>query len=651
MSKTMRSTMKVILLTLIILVCIGIGYFLGNRSQPGSDSAGPQSSTSDSIATKQKDSDVKWWTCSMHPSVRLPSSDMKCPICFMELIPMEESGGAEGIPEILFSERAQFLAEVETAAAEHREVTKSVRLVGKIQPDETKLSMITAWVAGRLERLFVDYTGMEVRKDDHLVEIYSPELYSAQHELLSAINGTSESFIRSSKEKLRRLGLTQQQIEQLEQTGEPTDTLTMYSPTSGVVIAREGTEGMYVKEGSMIYTVADLSTLWLLLDAYESDVEWLYYGQSVEFDTEAYPGEKFVGTLSFISPVLDERSRTVKLRVNVPNQEGRLKPGMFARAVIHAVPGSGGRVIAPELLGKWICPMHPEVIDDVYGFCTVCEMPLETAASLGYTSASGQHDLPLAIPDTAPLITGKRALVYIEENREDGKYYVGREIELGPHADGYYIVESGLEEGDRVVTKGNFKIDSALQLQAKPSMMNPRGGQEAGSAGSSGSSKDRGPVQIPKEFSEAAKPMVEFYLQVQKALAGDSIVDATKTIPDLISSIQTLSKKHLPGESHDRWMKDVKNLQDTATEIGKTREIKKLRKAFYPLSKSMDRFVGHFGHPLKHPLRKVFCPMALEKGATWLQASDTVANPYYGASMLRCGTIQETYPSRDSASP
>ena len=158
----------------------------------------------------------------------------------------------------------------------------------------------------------------------------------------------SASLVVSSRKKLLRLGLTEEQVEEVIENEEPLETLTLYSPVSGIVIERKGTEGMYVGEGSMIYTIADLAEVWLLLQAYESDLVWLHYGQKVEFETEAYPGETFTGTLSFISPVLDEMSRTVSLRVNVPNADFRLKPGMFARAVIHAVPSSGGKIIAPR---------------------------------------------------------------------------------------------------------------------------------------------------------------------------------------------------------------------------------------------------------------------------------------------------------------
>lgn len=433
---------------LLLAAALWVGYSIGNRSP---EEAPADSSTSDAESAEAGGEGAEtpayqpaWWTCSMHPSVKLPSADMKCPICFMELIPLEDDGGAEGIPEISFSDRARFLAEVETAPVERRKLTKSLRLVGKIRPDETKLSVITAWVPGRLDRLFVDYTGMEVRKGDHLVEIYSPELYSAQQELLQAIRSfsqvsgggsnlvadTSESLIRSARGKLIRLGLTEAQVDEIVEKGEPTDTITLFSPASGIVTAREGTEGMYVEEGSMIYTIADLSTVWLLLDVYESDLQWIHYGQPATFETEAYPGEAFSGVVSFISPVMDEKSRTVPIRVNVANPDLRLKPGMFARAVIEAIPAAGGKSIAPEMAGKWLCPMHPEVNEDLFGFCPVCEMPLETAKSLGYVTQAEGLELPLAIPDTAPLRTGKRAVVYVEKKDGEDVVYEGREVVL-----------------------------------------------------------------------------------------------------------------------------------------------------------------------------------------------------------------------------
>jgi Cu(I)/Ag(I) efflux system membrane fusion protein len=592
----------------------------------------------------------------MHPSVKLPSGDMKCPICFMDLIPLEE-GSAEGdIPELRLSDRARFLAEVETSPVDLREVTKTLRLVGKIRPAETRLSMITAWVPGRLERLFVDYTGMQVREGDHLVEIYSPELYSAQQELLQArasfgemgesgsqlLAQTSQSLIASSRQKLIRLGLTEEQVDKIVEKGEAEDTITIYSPTSGIVTARNGTEGMYVEEGSMIYTIADLSEVWLILDAYESDLVWLHYGQQVRFQTEAFPGEEFSGTLSFISPVMDEQSRTIKLRVNVDNPDLRLKPGMFASARIAAHPAAGGKVLSPELAGSWMCPMHPEEISDLFGFCSICGMPLEKAEELGYSVAGNGGDLPLVIPDTAPLITGTRAVVYVEKMEEGEPVYEGREVELGPHADGFYVVESGLEPGQRVVTRGNFKIDSALQIQAKPSMMSYPGGTSLEREGEGREEPKR--YQLPEPLADSFSGLLQTYLHLQTALADDASSQAFVLAASLENRAKGLPEADADWEGGEAWMRDRSAFLTAAENLAETSDFSVFRERFAPLSSAVHDLLGHFGNPTGETLKWTFCPMALQAGAHWIQSSTQIANPYYGEAMLRCGEFQGNFP-------
>jgi Cu(I)/Ag(I) efflux system membrane fusion protein len=222
--------------------------------------------------------------------------------------------------------------------------------------------------------------------------------------------------------------------------------------------------------------VADLSQVWVKLDAYESDLPWIRYGQEVTFTAEAHPGEVFKGWISFIAPTLDARTRTVKVRVNVNNPDDRLKPEMFVRAVVKSHMAQEGKVMDPNMAGKWTCPMHPSVVRDRAGTCDICGMNLVTTESLGYVAAESAGPLPLVIPASAPLITGKRAVVYVKKPDMANPTFEGREIVLGPRAGDYYIVREGLTEGESVVTSGNFKIDSALQIQAKPSMMSPEGG-------------------------------------------------------------------------------------------------------------------------------------------------------------------------------
>jgi Cu(I)/Ag(I) efflux system membrane fusion protein len=408
----------------------------------------------------------------------------------------------EGMNSIRLTPVAEKLAEIEVVAAERRPVDLVVRMVGKIDYDESRLGYITAYVAGRLDRLFVGFTGAPVRKGEHMVSLYSPDLLAAQEELLQAIRTVDRleqsnvsvlrervrATVETSRDKLRLWGLTAEQIADIEAGGEPREHVTIYSPMSGIVIHKNAQEGMYVDVGSRIYTIADLSSVWVKLDAYESDLTWLRYAQEVDFEVEAYPGEPFRGRISFIDPVLDRETRTVKVRVNVPNADGRLKPEMFVRAVVRPEVTADGRVTNSALEGKWVSRMHPEIIRSRPGTCDVCAGPLVSVDSLGYFFGSSP-DLgpPLVIPASAPLSPGERAVVYVKVPGGQG-LYEGREISLGPRTGDGYVVKSGLEEGELVVVNGNFRIDSALQIQARKSMMNPEGGGPAPAHGHGGES-------------------------------------------------------------------------------------------------------------------------------------------------------------------
>ncbi|MHC4879916.1 MAG: efflux RND transporter periplasmic adaptor subunit [Planctomycetota bacterium] len=436
------------------------------------------------------------WTCSMHPQI-IKDNPGNCPLCGMKLIPLK-MGGAQltGMRQLVVSPAAQALMNVQVTPVERRFVETEVRMVGKVEYDETRLKHITAWVPGRLDRLFVDYTGVQVNDGDHLVYIYSEQLYSAQQELIEAVRSAKErageprseffatggvDLLESAREKLRLLGLSPKQIATIEKQTKPEDHTLIHSTMTGIVIEKLKQQGDRVQTGERIYTIADLSQVWVKMDAYESDLQWLRYGQTVSFFTEAYPGKEFQGRIAFIDPVLNEKTRTVKVRVNVPNEAGQLKPEMFVRAVVKANIATGGRVIDANLSGKWVSPMHPEIIKDEPGDCDICGMPLVRAESLGYVAADGAGAAaPLVIPVTAALLTGTRAIVYVKLPDTKDPTFEGREIVLGPRAGDYYLVTHGLGEGEVVVTAGNFKIDSALQIQAKPSMMTPEGGGGGG---------------------------------------------------------------------------------------------------------------------------------------------------------------------------
>lgn len=363
------------------------------------------------------------WTCSMHPQIR-KTAPGACPICGMDLIPVVKSSG--GLRTLAISPESKALMHIATLPVSRQFVTHEIRMVGRVDYDETRLGYITAWVSGRLDRMYVDYTGVEVKQGDHLAFIYSEQLYSAQEELIQAIRNRPQrpstnptlvqpiDLVESAREKLRLLGLKDEQIAEIERQSKPTDHVTIYSPVGGIVIEKLKQQGDRVQLGERIYTIADLSQLWVHLDAYESDLPWVRYGQDVVITTEAYPGEEFHGRIAFIQPVLDDKTRTVKVRVNLPNAAGKLKPEMFVHAVVRPRVAAGGKVMDPSLAGKWISPMHPEIVKDEPGVCDICGMPLVRAESLGYVSADSPAEPPLVVPYRAALVTGTRAIVYIQ---------------------------------------------------------------------------------------------------------------------------------------------------------------------------------------------------------------------------------------------
>ena len=428
------------------------------------------------------------WTCSMHPQIRQPEFGL-CPICNMDLIPLEGGTGG-GLREVSVSSEAAAMLNLRIAPVVRQAADVEIRLFGRIAYDERSMTTITSRVAGRLDRLFVDYTGAPVKKGDHLAEIYSPDLLVAQRELIGAagayeampssasdaVRETRRRLLEAAREKLRLLQFTDEQILRIENSREPTDHLTLYSPQAGIVTEKMASEGMYVKTGDPLFMVADLSSVWLKLEAYESDLQWLKYAQKIEFTVDALPGRIFEGRIAFIDPEIDPMRRVARVRVNVENRDLALKPGMFVEAIARSSTAADGRAIDPSLAGKWISPMHPEIVKDGPGQCDICGMDLVPAGSLGFIASPGDAVEPLLVPATAVLRTGDRAIVYVRIPDEPEPTFEGRQIVLGPRVGDRFIVNAGLEEGELVVTRGAFKLDSELQIRAKPSMMNPDAG-------------------------------------------------------------------------------------------------------------------------------------------------------------------------------
>ncbi|MFQ6677963.1 MAG: efflux RND transporter periplasmic adaptor subunit [Fidelibacterota bacterium] len=613
--------------------------------------------------------EVEAWTCSMHPIVNLPEPG-QCPICFMDLIPLKTSAVSVLPNQLSLSEDAVKLADIETSVVVREIAEMNIRLSGKVEYDETKIGNITAWVPGRLERMFVDYTGITVNEGDHMVELYSPDLYSAQEELIQArklieLNGNHSSLIQrtaqttldAAREKLRLLGLMEDQIKTIETSDKPSNLVTVYSPMTGVVIKKNGVEGAYVKTGTNIYTIADLSRVWVILDAYERDLPWLIFGQTVTFNTESVPGKKFEGKIAFIDPVLDPKSRTVKVRINILNPDGELKPGMFVQATVLARIDAEGKAINPEFENKWVCPMHPEVVKEHKTDCDICGMDLVKSETLGIVHSSENDHKNILVPASAVLKTGERAIVYVKIEGETS-IFEGREVVLGSRVKDAYIVKSGLSEGELVVTRGNFKIDSAMQISAKRSMMNPKGGPSGMGHNHNGNmpieqkhelqSMDK--YESNESFQKAIKLISDAYFVVQTALSKDNFKDGKTAMFALNTVVTAVQEKDfgLDENAFMKWNEIQMSILGLTEHAQHWQRIDVIRDAFRKVSLSMVSLEESFGHSTGDVYYEVFCPMAFgNEGAVWLTNKKDINNPYFGEKMLNCGEVKKEFKSID----
>ncbi len=403
----------------------------------------------------------------------------RCPVCGMELVPATADGGHQNTHSVQIQPAARRLANIRTVAVTSMPVTHTIRAIGEIRYDEGSLKTISAYVDGRLDRLYVDYTGAVVRKGDDLALLYSPELYSGQVELLFARKSRGASGIssnddlyRSARERLLLLGMTDPQIDQLESAGQATSRLRLQAPISGTVIEKKSVEGEYVAKGDVIFRLADLSSVWLMLRLFPEDAAMVRYGQKVEAELQSMPGQTFGGRVAFIDPQVDPKTRTVGVRVTMPNDAGLVRIGDYAKATLEVPPveNRGGPIYDPELAHKWISPRHPHVIADAPGTCPICGVPLVPASQFGFTEEPGIQTATLVVPRDAVLVAGNNSVVYVET--APGEFEM-RRVVLGPHSAGKTIIRSGVQLGERIAVRGNFLIDSQMQLAGNPSLIDP----------------------------------------------------------------------------------------------------------------------------------------------------------------------------------
>lgn len=637
---------KVWPLGMFLVVGVTLIFLVGLAQRVGWIRAGEGNSSASPSATGAI------YTCPMHPQIRQPAPG-RCPICGMALVPAS-SAGAANLDELAVTiEPAQRrLANIQTAKVERATLEATLQTVGAIAIDESRQATIAAYIDGRLERLFADYTGVDIKKGDHLAVLYSPPLFGAQVEYLEArrasaasgglpaIRQAQESLAANTRQRLHEFGMTDEQIGELETSGKAQSRLTIYAPQGGTVIEKQAIEGNYVKAGDPIYRIAELSTVWLMLKLFPEDATRVRFGQRVEAIVQSHPGETLVGRVAFIDPTVDSRTRSVGVRVELLNENGHLRPGDYAEARINLPIGSRGEVFDQDLAGKWISPMHPQIIRGEAGQCPICGMDLVPTSRYGFAEAPVPQPTSLSVPRQAVLLAGGNSIVYVET--KPGRFEI-RPVTVGPILRDKIVILEGLQEGDHVATAGNFLIDSQMQLAGKPSLIDP-------TRAIAKQLERTGPLlfeqvaikPIGGATGQKLEQLYAAYFEVQKALASDKLPPAAAAQSLYRAASELKGEAELPEIS-------AKLMQDIATKSEHLHhlDLAGARKEFKPISHAVVALATQVRSAVaENSFTHFYCPMVPGGGGDWLQSEANLLNPYFGSEMLRCGEKVQEFPAK-----
>ncbi len=526
---------------------------------------------------------LQYYTCGMHPWVILPAPG-DCPICGMDLVPLDPSkfSGEITIDPVVVQNMGVRVEEVATGP-----LVKSLRTVGIVDYDEENVRDVNIKVSGWIENLNVDSLGASVRQGEPLFSLYSPQLYSAQEDYLIARRGGNRSLIEAARTRLEYFDISDEQVEALAKRGAPEKTLLIESPFTGIVTQKHANEGMKVEPGMQVYRIADLSKVWVMVTAYEYQLPYIQEGQEAVMTLEYIPGQTFEGKVAYIYPYLDKKTREVQVRLEFDNPTGLLKPGMFASVELR------NRLAAEATLA----------------------------------------------PRSAVIDTGKRKVAFVSLG--EGKFEP-RAVETGITTENAKIqILSGLEPGDKVVTSGQFLLDSEANMrEALAKMM--KGESAAEQAPEIAKANANELVALPPAGEAALREALDAYLTIQSALASDSIEGGSSAATAFKKTLGKLQAIELPDDPHFWHSRTaaLKTMLTGAADLAEAGDLAAARLAFGKLSVPFRALVAATGVPPggQGDVLALRCPMFLQDqgGAVWLQAAGDVRNPYMGAAMLAC---------------
>lgn len=585
----MKSNSKIIIIAAVaVAVGLGIGYLIFGKNQ----TAMSAESSQQGAQAVQTSGEAEEWICSMHPQIRQPEPGL-CPICEMDLIPAGSNESDD--PLVLqMTESAAKLANIQTTVIGEGTSSegKTIRLSGKVQEDERLASSQVAHIPGRIEKLYVTFTNEKVKKGQKLADIYSPDLITAQQELLEALKlqEVNPNLVEAARNKLRFWKIGKDVIDAIEQNETIKETFTLFADESGIVAKRKVSVGDYVRQGEPLFDLMNLNKVWVLFDAYEEDLANIKMGERIEFTTPAIPNKTFKTRITFIDPIINPQTRVASLRTEVSNTNGLLKPEML-----------------------------------VYG--TLQEKAVSKTQ--------------LTVPKSAVLWTGKRSVVYVKVPDMEVPSFKYKEIEIGESLGDSYQVISGLEVGEEVVTYGSFTIDAAAQLNNQVSMMNKNVNMKKEEVG-----VPNFQPETPDEFKSQLNALANVYIQLKDAFVATDAATASTAAEKVVAQIEKIDMSLLKGDAHIYWMEQLNALQAHSKKITELEDVEEQRKQFGFLSDALIQSIEAFGTSGK-ALYVQHCPMAFDnQGGDWLALEEQIQNPYFGDKMMKCGLVKKELTER-----
>ncbi|MEM6318485.1 MAG: efflux RND transporter periplasmic adaptor subunit [Bacteroidota bacterium] len=580
------NTYKIIaIVTFSLAIGLGAGYFLFSKNDVSQDKHNHANTNHQSPITNHQSQE---WICSMHPQVRQNEAGL-CPICEMDLI-LAESNESNDPLVLQMTEDAVKMSNIETTVVGQKteQANKTTQLTGKVQADERLASSQVTHVPGRIEKLYVSFTGEKVNKGQQLADIYSPELITAQRELLEALKlqTVNPKLVDAARSKLRYWKIKDDLIEQIEKSGEIQEVFPLFAEASGIVTERKVAVGNHLNQGEPLFSLMNLQKVWVIFDAYEEDLANIKMGDKIVFTAAAIPNKTFKAKVTFIDPLIHPTTRTVAVRTEVSNANGLLKPEMFVDGILQ------------------------------------------------HRAVSKQQ---LTVPKSAVLWTGKRSVVYTKVPDRDIPSFKFREVELGEAIGDSYQVVSGLESGEEVVTYGSFTIDAAAQLNNQASMMNknvkPKKPEQIGVPNFQ--------AETSTLFKEQLNDLANAYFQLKDALVATDAATAATAAEKVVVQLEKVDGRLVKEEAHIYWMEQLNALQAHSTKITKMNNVEAQRKQFGFLSDALIKVIEAFG-TAGETLYVQYCPMAFDdEGADWLATEEQIQNPYFGDKMMRCGWVKK----------